>query len=416
MVTQLLQTSPYLTCVKPNEPSPITFCTDPTRSRPETSYAGEAVFGVLGLDREVHWQADRSVLHLLEAAAAEPVPEGDLVRRYGSRPVEEARARNWLQDPDRLCTEYYLRSGEIEITAHCNWGCTFCPVADDPKPRETMPMALFEEIVAKLSDQPSVGYVGFQFYNEPTLDKFFAERIAALRSAGLKLALYTNASGLTESKLDLLQRSGVLLHLVVNLPSLDEGQFAALTGSATYRRSVGNLDLAVSMGISPISVAVNGFGSARDTSVRLLEERYGPSGVEVYPTVLSDRAGQIERDPVNERVRITGRLTGCSYPVNHAQFSVRGDMFMCCNDYYQRETFGNVRDGSIHDIMTSRAAVGLRRRVFGVDPAPDDMICRSCHDQLPDFPERQFRPLATFPVSGLRDSIRRAGRPGSSHE
>lgn len=418
MVTQLLQTSPYLTCIKPNEPSPITFCTDPVRSRPETSFAGDALFGVLGLDREVHWQADRRVLDVLEAAAAEPLPEDDLVRRYGPGPVEEARARQWLQDPDRLCTEYFLRSGEIEITAHCNWGCTFCPVADDPKPRETMPMPLFEEIISKLSDQPSIRYVGFQFYNEPTLDKFFSDRIRALQSTDLKLALYTNASGLTASKLELLQSSGVLLHLVVNLPSLDESQFAELTGSATYRRSVGNLDLAVSMGITPISIAVNGFGPARDTSVRLLEERYGPSGVDVYPTVLSDRAGQIERDPVNERVRITGRLTGCSYPVNHAQFSVRGDMFMCCNDYYQRETFGNVRDGSIHDIMTSPAAVALRRRVFGVDMAPDDMICRSCHDQLPDFPERQFRPLATFPISSLRDSIpgRRADGPGSAHE
>lgn len=418
MAMQLLQTSPYLTCIRPNEPSPITFCTDPTRSRPETSVAGDAQFGVLGLDREVHWQADRTVLDLLEAAASAPVLEDDLVRRYGTQPVEQARARQWLQDPDQLCIEYHLRSGEIEITAHCNWGCSFCPVSDDPKPRATMPMALFEEIISKISAQPSIRYVGFQFYNEPTLDRFFADRISILRSAGIKLALYTNASGLTASKLDLLQRSGVLLHLVVNLPSLDEGQFSALTGSATYRRSVGNLDLAVEMGISPISIAVNGFGSARDTSVRLLRERYGPSGVDVYPTVLSDRAGLIERDPVNEQVRITGRLTGCSYPVNHAQFSVRGDMFMCCNDYYQRETFGNIRDGSIHDIMTSRAAVALRRRVFGVDQAPDDMICRSCHDQLPDFPERQFRPLATFPISSLQASInsRSTSRPGSSHE
>ncbi len=415
MEMQLLQTSPYLTCIKPNEPAPITFCTDPTRSRPETSVAGDAQFGVLGLDREVHWQDDRDLLALLETAAAEPVLEDDLVRRYGPRPVAQARTRQWLQDPAQLCTEYFLRSGEIEVTAHCNWGCTFCPVSDDPKPRATMPMELFEEIIEKLRAQPSVKYVGFQFYNEPTLDKFFADRVKVLQSAGIKLALYTNASGLNAAKLDLLQRSGVLLHLVVNLPSLDEGQFAALTGSATYRRSVTNLDLAVDMGIDPISIAVNGFGPARDTSVRVLRERYGPSGVDVYPTVLSDRAGQIERSPVNEEVRITGRLTGCSYPVNHAQFSVAGDMFMCCNDYYQRETFGNVRDGSIHEIMTSPAAVALRRRVFGVDLAPDDMICRSCHDQLPDFPERQFRPPASFPLSALRDSITSTSRPGFSH-
>lgn len=416
MGKRLLQTSPYLTCVLPDAPSPITFCTDPIRSRPETASAGDARFGVLGLDREVHWQHDWDMLELLEAAAADSVPEEDLVRRYGARSVLEARTRQWLQEPDQLCTEYFLRSGEIEVTAHCNWGCAFCPVADDPKPRATMPMDLFEEIIEKLTAQPSVTYVGFQFYNEPTLDKFFADRISVLRDAEMKLALYTNASGLNQAKLDLLQRSGVLLHLVVNLPSLDEGEFTALTGSAAHHRSVANLERAIDMGIDPISIAVNGFGSARDTSVKVLRERYGPSGVDVYPTVLSDRAGQIERSWVNEHVRIAGRLTGCSYPVNHAQFSVKGEMFMCCNDYYQRETFGNVRDGSIHDLMTSPAAVALRRRVFGVDQAPEDMICRSCHDQLPDFPERQFRPMASFPLSELRESIisPRADRPGRS--
>jgi MoaA/NifB/PqqE/SkfB family radical SAM enzyme len=403
---QHVQTSPYLTCVRPNVPSPIIFCTDPTHTRPDTSAPHDARFGVLGLDRQVHWEADESILHVLEAAAPAPIATTELVQRYGPVPVQIARDRQWLQEPSQLCTEYYLHSGEIEVTAHCNWGCTFCPVADDPKPRETMPMDLFEHIIAKLSAQETIKYVGFQFYNEPTLDKFFADRTVVLREAGIKLALYTNASGLTAEKLRLLQDSGILLHLVVNLPSLDPNEFAELTGSATYRRSVANLDLAVEMGVRPISVAVNGIGRAREANVKRLRDRYGPHGIDVYATTLSDRAGQIEREPINEHVRITGRLTGCSWPVNHAHFSVRGDMFMCCNDYYQREKFGNVKDGSIHEIMTSPAAVSLRRRVFGVEEAPSDMICRSCHDQLPDFPERQFRPLASFPATELQASAR----------
>ena len=126
---------------------------------------------------------------------------------------------------------------------------------------------------------------------------------------------------------------------------------------------------------------------------------YADRGVEIRATLTCDRAGTLEGD-YNQGINISGRLNGCSWPVNHAYFSVRGDMFICCNDFYQREVFGHVRDGSLHDVMTSPAAVLLRRRVFGVEMAPKDYVCRGCHDQAIDFPHRQFRPLATFPVNG----------------
>jgi hypothetical protein len=95
-------------------------------------------------------------------------------------------------------------------------------------------------------------------------------------------------------------------------------------------------------------------------------------------------------------VHVTGRLTGCGWPVSHANFSVTGDMFLCCNDYYQREVFANIRDGSIHELMTSPAAVRLRQKGFGVTGAPADFVCRRCHNQKLDFPNREFRPIATF--------------------
>ncbi|MFC6010611.1 SPASM domain-containing protein [Nocardia lasii] len=80
-------------------------------------------------------------------------------------------------------------------------------------------------------------------------------------------------------------------------------------------------------------------------------------------------------------MQIEGPLTGCGYPVHHASFSVGGDLFLCCNDYYQRERFGNITDGSIHELMTSDAAITARRKVFGVAVAEDDFVRRRCHNQ-----------------------------------
>ncbi len=398
MLPDHLQTSPYLTLVRPGDPPPVVYVTDTIGPEyPVMSEPDDAVFGGLHLDRIVRWHHDPAALRVLHDAAADPVPTGDLVARASTEAVTDLVRRGWLQHPDDLCREYELRTGQIEITAHCNWGCEYCPVSVDPKPRATMPMDLFTEIVEKLQPHPKVRYVTFHFFNEPTLDRHFAERIEVLRRYGTKLSLATNASALTKDKVRLLADSGVMHHLVVNLPTDDEEEFGRLTGARTYTQSLRNLEHAITAEAFPITLSVNGIGEAGARNVERLRHRYEPRGVEVAPTQTCDRAGELDNDYAQD-IRVDGRLRGCSWPLNHAYFSVTGKLFICCNDYYQREVFGDVRDGTLHEIMTSPAAVALRRRVFGVDRAPDSYLCRTCHDQRRDFPHRQFRPVASFPI------------------
>ncbi|HXQ70750.1 MAG TPA: radical SAM protein, partial [Pyrinomonadaceae bacterium] len=310
--------------------------------------------------------------------------------------------------PDELCSEYFLTSAQIEVTAHCNWGCTFCPVSTDRKPKATMPMPLFEEIIEKISPYKTIRCVTFHFFNEPTLDPFFEDRIAVLQSYGIPLWLFTNATRLNEKRIEMLKRPGVLGRLVVNLPALKEEEFRELTQSKMYAATINNLDLAIAAGL-PIEIAVTGTGDEVTRRISELRERYESPTVKIKATLTADRAGTLA-GRYNEAVWVDGRLTGCAWPVNHAYFSVTGDMFICCNDYYQREKFGNIRSGSVHEIMTSPEAILLRRRVFGVADAPGDYVCRSCHDQLMDFPRRQFRPLASFPV------LQSCGTAGGCHE
>lgn len=399
MLPMMLQTTPYITLVRPNQPHPVVYVTDTLGPEYPTTPSAppDAVFGIITLDRRVVWRTDASALAALELAAPEPASTRDLVERFGGSLIEDLARNNWLQDPTVLCREYFLRTGQIEVTAHCNWGCRCCPVATDPKPRETMPMDLFEEIIDKLSPCKNVRFVTFHFFNEPTLDRHFEDRIRLLEQYGMRLSLATNLTALTPSKVRVLVETGVLHHLVVNLPTLDESEFSSFTGSRLYDNVIRNLDSAIKAQL-PITIAVNGVGDGLVRNLRALKARYEPVGVEVRPTQTCDRAGVVKNE-FSQGIATRGRLTGCSWPVNHAYFSVRGDMFICCNDYYQREIFGNIRDGSIDQIMTSPAAVQLRRRVFGVDIAPSDYVCRTCHDQTIDFVHRQFRPPATFPLS-----------------
>jgi len=371
---------------------------------PDVTPPDGAAFGVIGLDRRVVWHRDPNALEALQNAATAPVAQQTLIERYGVELVSDLVSRGWLQGPDELCTEYFLTSAQIEVTAHCNWGCIFCPVSTDSKARATMPMPLFEEIIEKISPYETIRCVTFHFYNEPTLDPFFEERVAVLQAHRLPLWLFTNATGLTEKKIETLKQSGMLGRLVVNLPALQEEDFRALTQSKTLSIALRNLDVAIASGLRA-EIVVNGTGEDLTHRVNELRQRYESPEVSVKPIFTADRAGALT-GRYNQAVRIEGPLRGCAWPVNHAYFSVTGDMFICCNDYYQREKFGNIRSGSVHEIMTSPAAVNLRRRVFGVSDAPADYVCRRCHDQLIDFPRRQFRPIASFPV---RECCRREG-------
>src|SRR5262245_54488595 len=127
MLPDALQTSPYLTAVRPNEPMPVIYVSD-TRG-PEYPQGPEPA----ARPRFVTWHDNLDALAALEYAAADPVSTRELAERFGVPVIEDLAQRRWLQDPRELCREYFLRTGQIEITAHCNWGCTYCPVATDPK-------------------------------------------------------------------------------------------------------------------------------------------------------------------------------------------------------------------------------------------------------------------------------------------
>lgn len=395
-----LQTDPYLSFVSPRGECPVVFATDEDPLlRPVLNPPPDAVFGVIGLNREIAWCAEPEVAEILRAAAPRPVAAAALERQFGSRAVRQLVERCWLQPPEELCRAFMITSAQIEVASSCNWACRCCPVSQFKKPRATMPLDLYERVVHKLSAVATLRYVTHHFYNEPTLDPHFTERLDTLRRAGMRLRLFTNGSALTEQKARALAATGVLDFVVFNLPRIDPGEFAEFTQSGSYEMCFRNLEGAIAHGLD-VRLVVNGQGAPVQRTVDALRAKYGPAGVPVFASIISDRAAALENEYSNN-VHITGPLTGCSWPVNHLHIGVEGNVFLCCNDYFKREVFGHIDDGSIREVLSSDAAVALRRKIFGVADAEDDFICRRCHDQCADFPLKQFKPIARFALTTL---------------
>ncbi|MEO0435233.1 MAG: radical SAM/SPASM domain-containing protein, partial [Cyanobacteria bacterium J06656_5] len=292
---------------------------------------------------------------------------------------------------DQLCRDYVIRSGQIEINTNCNWRCEFCPVSIDPKPREIMKSVIFEKIVRELSEIDTLKFVTFHFFNEPLLDPLFQERIACLQKFGLKLALYTNGSMVTKEVVQFLSDSGVIHDIVVNLPSLKKAEFEEITGRRHFNKSIQALNILKNSGL-PFQVSVNGLPDVAKKKVQMIQSEMG-LGSQVFSASTCDRSGVLSNGYF-QNVHIKNRLNGCSWPVNHAYFGVDGTVFLCCNDYYKTERLGSVVNQSLEQIFSSKKAVDIRRRIFGVNVASEDHVCRKCHNQTENFSEREFLPIA----------------------
>lgn len=345
------------------------------RTSPFLSFrAGDIVDRLTG----AHWVKEASLVELLHCAV-----DGRTREEFVAEGLDEATIACLLEE--RLLVEadevWYLTNIthlELEVSAHCNWRCEFCPVSIDPKPKASMAMSLFAEILDKAIAHRSIQYVTFNSYNEPLLDVFFEDRVRLLAATRLKLQLHTNGSVLTEATIRLLADSKVLSFIMFNLPAVTRDAFKQVTGSPSLTRTLENLDAALSAGL-PVALSIQGTDQELRARLPEFSKRYRAALESPWTRIgnTSDRAGVLT-NRFGRHLRIVGRLRGCELPLNWLHIGVNGNCFVCCEDYYQRHEFGNIRDGTIEGILRSDAALKLRKAIFGDEDAPADFICRSC--------------------------------------
>ena len=308
-----------------------------------------------------------------------PTPLSRLTQHYSSELLDSMLHSKWLSPVEERWDLHSLRRVEIETSTVCNWRCEYCPVKHTPKPAQSMSMDLFLTIIEKAARHPTVEAVTFHSYCEPTLDRHFEERVEALSKTRLKLDLFTNGSGLIEKKLWMLKNSGVVRRICFNFPTLDEARFKEMTGSSSYKQTLEHIDLAISYGFD-VKFAVMDKGDEQSKeNLREMNQRFAAllqSRIEPWRT--TDRAGLLTNDYFKDLHITDPYLFGCFIAAVQLHISVSGECFLCCEDYHQKETFGNIASGEIVDIVNSPRAKLLRKRVFGGVQAPDDFICRRC--------------------------------------
>lgn len=297
--------------------------------------------------------------------------------------LEHLRAARFLiEDVDAEARRTHLLYVSLETCTSCNHRCPFCPVSVDPRDREVMSQELFTSIVDQVVEVGGKGVVVFlSNYNEPTVDPLFEERCRVLFERGLPVSILTNASHLDPERATRLEAMGRFRYVGINLPTLDPERYLALHGTKDLARVVANVDAlrARALAEETAIVALGEEDEAHRRDVASLRERFEPRGWQVRPFKIRSRpaSGTFVPEPPAKK-----RLRGCelmgSRPFEHLHVTATARAVLCCQDYYEKLTVGDLKTQTVAQLMGGDTMARLRKWTYGVEEAPEDFLCRRC--------------------------------------
>ena len=295
-------------------------------------------------------------------------------------------ARFLIDDVEAESRRTRLLYVSLETCTSCNHRCPFCPVSVSPRDREVMSQELFESILDQVVEVGGSRTVVFlSNYNEPTVDPLFEERVRALFARGLPTSLLTNASHLDPARAARLEPYGRFRYVGINLPTLDPERYETMHGTRDLPRVLENVDNLAANRLSEESAIVV-LGEEDDAHRRDVEEirrRFEPKGWTIRPFKLRSRpsSGTYLPSPPPKK-----RLRGCeqmgSRPFEHLHVTATAKAVLCCQDYYEKLTVGDLKTETVAQILGGETMARLRRWAYGAEEAPEDFLCRRCEFAL----------------------------------
>lgn len=301
--------------------------------------------------------------------------------------LEHLRAARFLiEDVDSEARRTHLLYVSLETCTSCNHRCPFCPVSVDPREKEVMSQELFESLVDQIVEVGGKSVVVFlSNYNEPTVDPLFEDRCRVLFDRGLPVSILTNASHFSPERGERLSAMGRFRYIGINLPTLDPERYFKLHGTKDLARVLSNIDElhARDLAEETAIVVLGDEDEAHRNDVARIGERFGSRGWDVKPFKIRSRpaSGTYVSEPPPKKV-----LRGCdllgSRPFEHLHITATAKAVLCCQDYYEKLTIGDLKVQKVSELLGGETMARLRKWTYGVEEAPADFLCRRCEFAL----------------------------------
>ncbi len=297
--------------------------------------------------------------------------------------LEHLRAARFLIDNvEAEARRTHLLYVSLETCTSCNHRCPFCPVSVDPREKVVMSQELFESLVDQIVDVGGKDVVVFlSNYNEPTVDPLFEDRCRVLFERGLPVTILTNASHFTPDRAERLEAMGRFRYIGINLPTLEPERYLQLHGTKDLARVLANIDAmrARSLAEETAIVVLGDEDDAHRKDTAAITARFAPKGWQIKPFKIRSRpaSGTYVPEPPPKK-----KLRGCdlmgSRPFEHLHVTATAKAVLCCQDYYEKLTIGDLKTQTVAELLGGEAMARLRKWTYGVEEAPEDFLCRRC--------------------------------------
>jgi len=239
---------------------------------------------------------------------------------------------------------HFPRTMRLEISAHCNRRCSYCPNSFSANPVQFISDEVLDAFLKRINEIGYPGAVDFIFFNEPLLHPGIVEIVKKVKLAApmCRPVVSTNGDMLTLRLVDDLVDYGV------------EKVFAMHHRPHKPDWTANVLSL---QKIWPKVIEVS--------DITRLECEYG----------LYDYGGRVEVARVREKNRIRGRVA-CDMHESCGQIDINGDWLLCCVDYSRSKSFGNIKERGLLEIWDNPEFKNIRRNLRDGKPLLE--ICSTC--------------------------------------
>jgi len=226
----------------------------------------------------------------------------------------------------------------VETYSGCNRSCSFCFQSEDFSERKNgrMPLASIYKIVDELKVLNYAGRISFHFFGEPLLDKRLPKIVDYTRKSlpFCQIRFSTNGDYLTEDKLLELISAGMDVLTVTNYETISNKKLELL--SKKYKKYIIYRNLL-------------------DTSKEIRSR------------------SDMRMHDVNHKAMLP-----CYRPKNQLVINWEGDSVLCCNDFYKKYSFGNVKNDTIENIWNHKKLISMRRELSKAGGRKSYKFCENC--------------------------------------
>lgn len=297
-------------------------------------------------------------------------------------------------DGGALKTPRYL---DVELTNCCNFQCCFCPTGT--KSMNRMRGYMQPEVVEAICDNVKkydVPGVRFIRWGEPTLHPEYIEILKKMKSTGTLIHINTNGSLMTANQMRALIDMG-LDSIKFSFQGADEGTYNEMRQGGEYSKLLGIIrEFNQIRGDRDFPFIQISTTLTSETDDQIENFKHDVEGLCDYynigytqldhlsvkdMNVNDEQKQKIEKLQARERKNHIRSMV-CPEAFDKLSINWNGDVTLCCSDYDNFMTIGNILDNDLQQLFTSKAAEQYRR-VIAAGEYDKIRCCKYCYDLIP---------------------------------